>query len=298
MQPSLTVNSTIDIKSLPKQRVFLNGWRTFRKNIPAMVGLIFVISVFLFAIIVPFFRPMERAIAISAQHRLLPPSLEFPMGTDSLGRDMFARIANGARVSLTMGLLPVFVSFFFGMWFGAAAAYYGGVIDDIIMRVCDIFACIPGILMALLLVMILGPGITNMMIALSITSIPGRTRFVRSIVLQIVGQDYIEAARACGTRPTGLIFRHILPNAFSPLLLSIMGSIAGMVMIGAGLSFLGLGLQPPYPEWGSLMFEARPFMREHIHLFYFPGLLIIITMLGFNMLGDGLRDVMDPRLKQ
>jgi len=291
-------NRIIDLKNLPKQKVFLNGWRTFRKNIPAMIGLVFVVLVVLFAIVVPIFYPMERAIAISAQHRLLPPSWEFPMGTDSLGRDMLARISNGARVSLTMGLLPVLVSFFFGMWFGAAAAYYGGIVDDVIMRICDIFVCIPGILMAMLLVMFLGPGITNMMIALTITSIPGRTRFVRSVVLQIVGQDYIEAARACGTKPMGLIFRHILPNAFSPLLLSIMGSIAGMVMIGAGLSFLGLGLQPPYPEWGSLMFEARPFMREHIHLFYFPGLLIIITMLGFNMFGDGLRDVMDPRLKQ
>jgi len=288
----------IDIKSLPRQKRFLNGWRAFRKNVPAMVGLVLVLLVIGFAVITYFTVPMERAIAIDAHNRFAPPSADHPFGTDSLGRDMFARIANGARVSLSMGFLPVIVSFIFGMWLGALAAYYGGILDDIIMRVCDVFACIPGILMALMLLMMLGPGITNMMIAITITSIPGRTRFVRAVVLQIVGQDYIEASRACGTRTTGLIFKHVLPNAYGPLLLAFTASIAGMIMMGAGMSFLGLGLQPPYPEWGSLLFEARPFMRDHAHLFYFPGLFLFVSMLGFNMLGDGLRDVMDPRLKK
>jgi len=286
------------VKQLPhKQNNFNNTLRALCKNRPAFVGLILVVLLFAFAYIGPLLFPMQDALKISAQ-RLHSPSGAHWFGTDALGRDLFARIVNGASVSLTMGFLPVGVSMFFGMLLGAMAAYFGGLLDNIIMRICDVFACIPGILLSITLVAVLGTGLTNMLIAITITSIPGRVRYVRAVVLQIVGQDYIEAARACGTKPFGLIFKHIVPNAFGPLMLSATASIAGMIMLGAGLSFLGLGLQPPYPEWGSMLMDARGHLLTSPHMFYFPGAFLVTSMLAFNLLGDGLRDVLDPRLRR
>jgi len=281
----------------PKQNNFGATFRALCKNKPALVGLILVALLFAFAYIGPLFFPMQVALKIGSQ-RLQGPSRAHWFGTDSLGRDLFARIVNGASVSLTMGFLPVGVSMFFGMLLGAMAAYIGGWLDNIIMRICDIFACIPGVLLSITLVAVLGTGLTNMLIAITITSIPGRVRYVRAVVLQIVGQDYIEAARACGTGTLGLIFRHIVPNAFGPLMLSATSSIAGMIMLGAGLSFLGLGLQPPYPEWGSMLMDARSHTLTSPHMFYFPGAFLVVSMLAFNLLGDGLRDVLDPKLKR
>jgi len=281
----------------PKQNNFGATFKALCKNTPALVGLILIILLFVFAYVGPLFYPMQDALRISP-YRLLPPSSDHWFGTDGLGRDYFARIVNGARVSLTMGFFPVGVSMLVGMFLGALAAYFGGWLDEITMRICDIIACIPGILLSITLVAVLGTGLTNMLVAITITSIPGRIRYVRAVVLQVVGQDYIEAARACGTKTTGLIFKHILPNAFGPLLLSATSSIAGMIMMGAGLSFLGLGLQPPYPEWGAMLMDARTHMLTSPHMLYFPGAFLVISMLAFNLLGDGLRDVLDPKLKR
>jgi len=281
----------------PKQNNFGATFKALCKNKPALVGLILVLLLFAFAYIGPMFFPMQDALRISVK-RLDPPSVEHWFGTDNLGRDYFARIVNGASVSLTMGFLPVGVSMLVGMLLGALAAYIGGWVDNLIMRICDIFACIPGILLSITLVAVLGTGLTNMLVAITITSIPGRIRFVRSVVLQVVGQDYIEAARCCGTKTLGLIFKHIVPNAFGPLLLNATSSIAGMIMLGAGLSFLGLGLEPPYPEWGSMLMDGRAHILTSPHMIYFPGIFLILSMLGFNLLGDGLRDVLDPKLKR
>ena len=256
-----------------------------------------VILLLAFAYIGPLFFPMQDALKLGGQ-RLQPPGRDHWFGTDSLGRDLFARIVNGAGVTLTMGLLPVAASMLVGMLFGAMAAYFGGLFDNVVMRICDILACIPGILLSITLVAVLGVGLNNVLIAVTITSISGRIRYVRSVVLQIVGQDYIEVARSCGTRTPGIIFKHIIPNAVGPLLLSATSSIAGMIMLGAGLSFLGLGLEPPYPEWGAMLMDARDHLMTSPHMFYFPGALLVISMLAFNMFGDGLRDIFDPKLKR
>ena len=288
----------IKARQLPaKQNNFSGTLKALYRNKPAFVGLILVILFFAFAYIGPVYLPMSAATKISID-RLAPPSSDHWFGTDGLGRDVFARIVNGAGVTLTMGFIPVGISMLVGMLLGASAAYFGGWLDNVIMRICDILTCIPSILLSITMVAVLGTGLTNMVIAITVTSIPGRTRYVRSVVLGITGQDYVEAARACGTKPLGLMFRHILPNAFGPLLLSATSSIAGMIMLGAGLSFLGLGLQPPYPEWGSMLMDARDHIRTSAHLFYFPGAFIVTAMLAFNMLGDGLRDVLDPKLKR
>ena len=294
-----TEQTLAKVKQLPpKQNNAQATWLALTKHKPAMAGLIVVILLFLFAYIAPLFVPMEKAITMNAAIKLQTPSAEHWFGTDVLGRDIFARIVNGASVSLTMGFIPTFVSMFIGMFLGAAAAYYGGWLDNLIVRFCDIFACIPGILLSITLVSVLGTGLNNMIIAITISSIPGRTRFVRSVVLSITEQDYIEAARASGASPIRLIFKHILPNAFGPLMLSATSSIASMILMGAGLSFLGLGLSPPYPEWGAMLYEARESILRAPYLFYFPGLFIVVAMLAFNLLGDGLRDVLDPKLKR
>jgi len=280
-----------------KQNNFSATFKALCRNRPALIGLVLVILLLAFAYIGPLFFPMQDALKLGGQ-RLQPPGRDHWFGTDSLGRDLFARIVNGAGVTLTMGLLPVAASMLIGMLLGAMAAYFGGLFDNIIMRICDILACIPGILLSITLVAVLGVGLNNVLIAVTITSISGRIRYVRSVVLQIVGQDYIEVARSCGTGTPGIIFKHIIPNAVGPLLLSATSSIAGMIMLGAGLSFLGLGLEPPYPEWGSMLMDARDHLITSPHMFYFPGALLVISMLAFNMLGDGLRDVLDPKLKR
>ncbi|MDR1440429.1 MAG: ABC transporter permease [Clostridiales bacterium] len=205
---------------------------------------------------------------------------------------------NGARVSLTMGFLPTAGSLLAGMLLGALAAYRGGWIDNAVMRVCDILTCVPGILLSLTFVMILGTGLNNVLIAITVAAIPAATRYVRAVVLNIVGLDYIEAGRACGTGTFGIIRKHVLPNAFGPLLLFATSNISAMLLMGAGLSFLGLGIQPPYPEWGSMLNEAREYVLTEPWLFLFPGVAIMISMLAFNLVGDALRDALDPKLRR
>ena len=284
---------------LPKQQaIWRESWRMFRSNIPAFVSMFVVIILFGMAIIGPLIWPFDLATRQVMEDRLQPPSAQYWFGTDNVGRDMFVRVVHGSRTSLTLGFMPTVVSMFFGMLLGGAAAFYGKWVDDVVMRLVDLIQCIPFMVMMIMIAAVLGPGLNNAILALAITAIPGSIRGVRALVMDIVERDYIEAARACGTKKIVILYRHVLKNAVGPLVLTAVASISGMIMAGAGLSFLGLGVQPPYPEWGFMIAAAREFIQRAPHLLFIPSVFIVIASLTFNLVGDGLRDVLDPRLRR
>ncbi|ATW27912.1 ABC transporter permease [Candidatus Formimonas warabiya] len=293
-----TETTTISIKKKYKKKSrFRDTWKRMKRNKIAMFGLtIFAVILFftIFAdLIVPYQAALEQNIAI----RLQPPTADHWFGTDVFGRDMFARIIHGTRNSLIMGIGAVIVGISLGGLFGAAAGYYGGIIDMIIGRVMDTIMCIPFMLMALAIVAALGPGLVNVLIALMLSMVPYYTRVIRSAILTVTGQDFIEAAKACGTPDRYIILKHILPNAIGPVIVQTTMSVGSMIIWAAAMSFLGMGIQPPTPEWGSMLSEGKDYMLYSPHLVIFPGMAIVLTALSINLMGDGLRDALDPRLK-
>lgn len=272
-------------------------WRRFKKNKSAMVGLIILIIFALIAIFADLIVPYEKAIEQNGAVRLQGPSSEHWFGTDAFGRDTFARIVHGSRVSLSIGFAAVGISLIIGGFLGAAAGYYGGRADNIIMRIMDVFTCIPGILLALAIVAALGSSMTNLLIAITIANIPGFVRLVRSSILTVVENDFIEAARSYGAKDFRIIVKYILPNAMGPIIVQATMGIAGMILSASGLSYMGMGIQPPRPEWGAMLSEAKDYMRTAPYLLLFPGFAILISALCFNLVGDGLRDALDPKLK-
>ena len=241
--------------------------------------------------------PYELGIKVDGSIRLQPPSSEHWFGTDNLGRDVFSRIVHGSRVSLTIGIATTLISVVIGGFLGAAAGYYGGKADNIIMRLVDIFMCIPSILLALAIVAALGPGLRNLLIAITISYVPVFTRMVRAVILNVVDQDFVEAARAYGASDMRIILKYIAPNAMGPIIVQCTMGIAGMILSAASLSYIGMGIQPPEPEWGAMLSDAREFMRTAPYLIYFAGFSILLAALAFNLVGDGLRDALDPKLK-
>ena len=230
--------------------------------------------------------------------RLQGPSAEHWFGTDEFGRDIFARIIHGGRVSLVVGLVSISVSLVVGGCLGAFAGFYGGKVDNIIMRIMDIFLAIPSILLAITIVAALGTNLINVMIAIGISYIPTFARIVRAAVMGVKDQEFVESARAIGASNATIIFREVIPNCMAPIIVQATLSVAGAILSTASLSFIGLGVQPPSPEWGAMLSSGRNFLRDAMHLTLFPGLAIVITILALNLLGDGLRDALDPRLKQ
>lgn len=271
-------------------------WRELRKNSGAMIGLAILLAFAVFTIFANVICPEEMVSYQDASIRLQGPSAEHIFGTDAYGRDIFARVLYGGRISLTIGLFTAFFALIIGGTLGAAAAFYGGKVENIIMRCMDIFTAIPGTLMALAIVATLGTNIINLLIAITISSVPGFATLIRSSVLTVVESDFIEAARACATKDGRIIIRHILPNAIGPIIVQTTQSIASMIRMAASLSFIGMGVQPPTPEWGYMINEAREFLHIAPHLMIFPGGCIILASLAFNLIGDGLRDAFDPRL--
>jgi peptide/nickel transport system permease protein len=272
-------------------------WRRFKKNKLAIIGLIFISILILTAIFADVIVPLEKGIRQNAAIRLQPPSAEHIFGTDEYGRDVFARIIHGSRLSLTIGFATTLFSLIAGSLLGSIAGYYGGKVDNIIMRICDVFACIPPILLTLAIVAALGTSTINLFIAISIATIPSFIRIVRSLVLGVYGQEYIEAARSYGASDVRIILKYILPNIIGPIIVSTTMAIGGMILAAAALSFIGMGVQPPTPEWGSMLSNARGYIRNSSYLLVFPGVSIMLAALALNLIGDGLRDVLDPRLK-
>ncbi len=288
-------------KDLSKARSstgFADVWYRFRKNKLSMAGLIVVIIIILLAIFADVLADYDTmAIEQHPEIRLQGPSAEHIFGTDAYGRDMFARIIHGARYSMTFALVCTAVSMIGGTLVGAAAAYAGGILDNVIMRVLDAFYCMPGMLFTISLSSALGMGLKSIIIALSISGIPSYARIVRSVMLGISQQEYIEAARACGFGGFRIITRHMVPNAISILIVNAMMSMSGLIMSAASLSYIGMGIQPPAPEWGAMLQEGQTYMREYFSMVLVPGLAIVITALGFNLLGDGMSEALDPRMK-
>jgi len=287
----------IDQTNVKKQSQLKEVWRMYKKNQTAVAGLVFILIFAFLIIFADLIVPYDIVTEMNAANRLSPPSAGNIFGTDQFGRDIFARILHGGRISLTIGFATAVVGVVVGGLLGVAAGYYGKWADELIMRIMDVFICIPSILLTLAIIAALGPGIENLLLALIIGSIPGYTRIVRASILTIVEQDYIEAARAGGMSDFRIMIKHVLPNAIGPVIIFMTGSLSGMILLAAALSFLGLGVRPPRPEWGAMLSEARDFMRTAPHMMTFPGLAIVFSALSFNMIGDGLRDALDPRLK-
>lgn len=280
-----------------RRSTFLRVMKELLRNPLSAICLLTIVFFILVMIFADQIVPYELGIKLNGSARLLKPCAEHIFGCDKLGRDMFSRMVHGTRTTLSMGIGVTAVVMAAGTILGAVCAYYGGVLDMVIMRICDLFLCIPGILMALALVAALGPGRENLLIAIAVSSIPGVTRQFRALMLNVIANDYITAARAAGARDGYIIMKHVLPNVMAYIVLTATSSISGMIMQISGLSYIGMGIQHPEPEWGVMLSDARMLLGDAPHLMIVPAVTILIVSLAFNLLGDALRDALDPRLK-
>lgn len=262
----------------------------------ALAGFCIMILMVLVAILAPVIAQHDP-LEVDFKKRLLPPSFEHPFGTDQMGRDVLSRVVYGARISLRIGLIVVIIAFPFGSILGAIAGFYGGRFDELIMRITDVFLCIPGLILAMAIAAALGPSIQNVLLSLAVVWWPWYTRIVRSVILGLKEQDFVTAARAIGVPNHRIILRHLLPNAIAPATVNATLDIGFVILNAAGLSFIGLGAQPPSPEWGAMLSTSRDILREAWWAATFPGLAILLTVLSFNLLGDAFRDLLDPRLR-
>ena len=282
-----------------KRSAFKATWKQLRKNKGAMIGLVIIGVIVAVAVISQFAFDYERdIIAQNVANKLQHPSLEHPFGTDALGRDVMGRVAYGARYSLAIGVVSVMIALVVGVMLGAAAGYIGGRFEDVVMRVTDIFSAIPSVLLAIAIVSSLGKSTFNLMVAVGVASAPSFVRVARASVLTVRGEEYIESARAIGMRDWKIILVHILPNCLSQIIVQTTLRVASAIISAASLSFLGLGVPAPAPEWGSMLSEGRAYIRDYNYLMIFPGVAIMLTVLSFNLIGDGLRDALDPKLKR
>ena len=285
------------IKKPKKKSQFLEFCRRFSKNKAALIGFTLFIIILFFALFADFFVDYELDAITHGADRLASPSAEHIFGTDNYGRDIFARVLYGTRNSLQMALTATLCALGISIIIGAVAAFYGGIIDNIIMRVLDMFMGIPVILLAIAVSASLGPGKDNLILAIIISQVPQFTRVTRSAILNVVGQEYIEAARAYGSSDFSIIAEQVLPNCMGLVIIQATMAVSQIILSIAALSYLGLGIQPPAPELGNMLSEGREYMRYSQYIMIFPGLMIALTALSLNLIGDGLRDALDPRLK-
>ncbi|GAE29805.1 ABC transporter permease [Alkalihalobacillus hemicellulosilyticus] len=288
------------ITSPPPPNPRFDRWKLFyrkmRKNRGAMIGGFFILFFIMTAIIGPFFTPYTPT-ETNYSVKLIGPSADHWFGTDHHGRDIFSRIIHGMGITLYIGFLSTFISAIVGTVLGIISGYYGKSTDAIIMRIMDVLLAFPGILLALAIVSVLGPNIQNVIIAVAIFSVPVFARIVRGSTLSVKKLEYIDAQKALGASDFRIIFKHIFPNITSPLIVQLTLSIATAILTASGLSFIGLGAQPPSPEWGAMLSDGRNYMFDAGHVAFFPGLMIVIVVLAFNLFGDGLRDALDPKMK-
>ena len=278
-------------------------WRHFSANAGAVAGLVIVLAVLLIAVFAGVLAP-HSPIAIDNAAYLKPPawisggSWTYPLGTDAIGRDILSRLMHGARLSLSIGVAVVALSVIVGTCLGMAAAFFRGVTEIAIMRLMDVLLSLPSLLLAIVIVAILGPGLMNAMLAVAVVVLPHYVRTARAAALSELSRDYVTAARMVGASDLRLMFREVLPNCLAPLIVQASLGVSTAILDAAALGFLGLGAQPPAPEWGTMLADAREFVLRAWWVVTFPGLVILITVLAFNLLGDGLRDALDPKLKR
>lgn len=274
--------------------------RRFRQSPLSIAGLFIVLLLILLAVIGPFFVPYpdDASGAVHISDKLLPPSADHWFGTDHVGRDVFSRLVVGARVSLLAGMTVIVMALTIGTLLGAIAGFFGGWVENLIMRITDVFLTIPDLILALAFAAALGPGLRNVMIAVSLVWWPGYARLVRANVIALRNAQFAEAARSIGSSQRRVLFRHVLPNAFPTVLVKASMDIGFAVLTTASLGFIGLGTEPPTPDWGQMVSEGRKYLRDAWWFSTFPGLAILLTVLATNLLGDGLRDVFDPRSRK
>lgn len=272
------------------------GERLVKKKL-AMAGLFVVLLLFAVAVLARYLSPYPPDLIDTAQI-LMPPSKTHPLGTDILGRDVLSRIIYGAGVSLSVGFVAVGISTTIGLLLGALAGYYGGIVDRVIMRFVDIMLCFPSFFLILAVIAFIGPSIWNIMIVIGVTSWMGVARLVRAEFLSLKERDFVQAAVSQGASDFRIIFLHIMPNAMAPVLVAATLGVAAAVLVESSLSFLGIGVQPPDPSWGNMLTEGKDTLEIAWWLSVFPGMAILITVMGYNLLGEGIRDALDPRLRQ
>jgi len=274
-------------------------WHNFKKNKGALVGIAVLLLIIIATIIVGFTVDYDKQIVKQiVKERLQTPSFKHPFGTDQYGRDIWLRVLYGARYSLSVGIVAVAVSMAIGGVLGIIAGYFGGWVEGIIMRCCDIFSSIPSMLLAICISTAFGANMFILMISVGVVSVPAFARVARASVMTVRDQEFIEAARAIGASKINIMFRHILPNSLAPIIVQVTMRVGSAIITAASLSFLGLGVPAPAPEWGAMLSEGRSFIRDYSHMTLFPGLAIVLTVLSINLIGDGLRDAMDPKLKR
>lgn len=304
---SETMNNTVnenmnrDLTPDDEKRIgrgpFADVLHRLSKSPLAMFGLLFIIFLVFLAVFADVLAPYNFA-EQDLEHMFELPSKEFWLGTDEFGRDIMSRLIYGARVSLQVGFIAVGIALVIGGLLGAVAGFYDGWIDNAIMRIMDVLLAVPQTLLAIAIAASLGPGLYNLMIAVGISAVPNYARIVRGSVLSIRGMEFVEAARAVGSSDLRIILKHIIPNSMAPIIVQSTLGVASAILNAAGLSFIGLGIQPPYPEWGAMLSGGRQYIRDFPHMTLYPGLAIMLTILALNFLGDGLRDALDPKLKR
>ncbi|MBW6463142.1 MAG: ABC transporter permease [Firmicutes bacterium] len=282
-----------DIKGYSTRQMI---FKRLKKNKAALIGGYLILFFIIVALIGPFFT-VHDPLRVDYSTKLLSPSTTHWLGTDHNGRDIFTRLVHGMSITLYIGFLSVLVGIVIGVPLGISAGYYGKALDSVIMRFIDILLAFPGILLAIALVSVLGGSISNVILAVGIFSVPGFARITRGSTLAVSKLEYIDAVRALGAGDLRIIFLHILPNILSPIIVQATIRIAIAILIASGLSFLGLGAQPPTPEWGAMLSQGRSYMFDHPHVALYPGLAIMTVVLAFNIFGDGLRDALDPKMK-
>lgn len=279
------------------QNSFIVVMKRLSCNKGAVIGGVIFLLMILAAVFAPLLAPYDY-VAINVKERLMAPCAEHLFGTDQMGRDIFSRILFGARYSLAIGIGAVVFSSFFGIVFGSIAGYYGGRIDNLLMRLCDIVQSVPGLILNIALAFALGPGAFNTVLALGVESIAGAARLMRSSILNVRKMEYLEAATMGNCSDFRIISKHVLPNTFAPMLVQATMGVGAKIMMAASMSYIGIGVQPPTPEWGAMLSDSRNFMMEYPYMCLIPGICIMVVVLSLNLLGDGLRDALDPKLKK
>jgi peptide/nickel transport system permease protein len=282
-----------------KQGLWRESWLRMRRNTSAIVGMVLLAAIILLAVFANVIADYDTvAIKIDVINRLKPPSRAHLFGTDELGRDLFARIIHGARISLSIGFLAEMATLALGMALGSVSGFYGGRVDNVIMRFMDIFMAIPSLLLAIAMVTAFGTSTFILVLAIAVSGAPSMSRIVRAQVMSAREQEYVEAARALGAGDLTVVLRYILPNTMSPIIVQASLDMAGCILTVSSLSYLGLGVPPPAPEWGAILSAGQSYIRDAWNITVFPGLMIVVTVIALNLVGDGLRDALDPKLKR